>query len=249
MSEPISTVNMGPLNEVDPYDVGNDVVNDDIDATSENGDGYEDIKIAYFPFDKDMSEILKEVGHYPINVAAFEASKANKANKKFNGAAATAANDEHEIEIAFDFDLDGQDNLDSLSNASNYGDDDRDNANDDDDDDTASIFSNDSTASDAVSTASSVPNFGTQVQMNILARQVRRTLTEVVKAEASLALIAEFDVDDIASHLERTTTRILASYMSMCELFEEEGDGGHELAAVIRCGIAEFPTLRGRCGI
>lgn len=87
--------------------------------------------------------------------------------------------------------------------------------------------------------------------MGLLARQVRNTLNEIVAVENSLAVLAAYDISEIAEHLQRTTSRILAVYISLWELFEEkeETNGGHEMAATIRAVIGEYPTIKGRCGI
>ncbi|EEH39285.2 hypothetical protein PAAG_01747 [Paracoccidioides lutzii Pb01] len=124
-----------------------------------------------------------------------------------------------------------------------------------DEDDTASIVSTNSDNS-IISNASSNPGLVTQLKMGLLAEQVRRTLNEVVAAEKSVAAIAEYDFFNIAGDLEKTTTQILASYMTMCKLYEQQqddsdtdDDSGPEMSATIRSVIAQYPTLRGRCGI
>ncbi|OJD12261.1 hypothetical protein ACJ73_09385 [Blastomyces percursus] len=117
------------------------------------------------------------------------------------------------------------------------------------DEETHSIAStNHSTASSASTDISP----STQAQMALLARHVRCTLNEIVAAESSLATVAAHELAETAENLERTTTRILALYMSVCDLFEEGGlerYGGYEMAATIRATIVEYPTIRGRCGI
>ncbi|KKZ62989.1 hypothetical protein EMCG_02701 [[Emmonsia] crescens] len=108
-----------------------------------------------------------------------------------------------------------------------------------------------STTNSVPSSASSSASLSTQTQMTLLARQVRSTLNEIVAVENSLAVLAAYDISEIAEHLQRTTSRILEVYISLWELFEEEEDtnGGHEMAATIRAVIGEYPTIRGRCGI
>ncbi|EGE78356.1 hypothetical protein BDBG_00120 [Blastomyces gilchristii SLH14081] len=109
-----------------------------------------------------------------------------------------------------------------------------------------------STTNSTTSSASTDISPSTQVQMALLASHVRCTLNEIVAAENSLATVAAHEVAETAENLEQTTTRILALYMSVCDLFEEGGlerYGGYEMAATIRATIAEYPTIRGRCGI
>ncbi|EEH43742.1 uncharacterized protein PADG_00031 [Paracoccidioides brasiliensis Pb18] len=124
-----------------------------------------------------------------------------------------------------------------------------------DEDDAASTVSTNSDSS-IISNASSNPGLVTQLKMGLLAEQVRRTLNEVVAAEKSVAAIAGYDFFNIAGDLEKTTTQILASYMTMCKLYEQQqddsdtdDDSGPEMSATIRSVIARYPTLRGRCGL
>lgn len=86
--------------------------------------------------------------------------------------------------------------------------------------------------------------------MALLARHVRSTLNEIVAAENTLATLPAYDVSEISEQFQQTALRILTVYMSLCDLFEQgESAGGYEMAATIRAVIAEYPTIRGRCGI
>ncbi|PGH08034.1 hypothetical protein GX51_01475 [Blastomyces parvus] len=113
-----------------------------------------------------------------------------------------------------------------------------------------------STTNSTASSASTNISTSTQVRMALLARHVRRTLNEIVAAENSIATLPgpareAREAKETAANLARTTTRILGLYVSVCNLFEEDGlesVGGCEMAATIRATIAEYPTIRGRCG-
>ncbi|EER42412.1 conserved hypothetical protein [Histoplasma capsulatum var. duboisii H88] len=115
-------------------------------------------------------------------------------------------------------------------------------------DDAASVIS--STSSSVASSASTTASLSTQTEMALLARHVRGTLNEIVAAENTLATLPADDVSEISEQLQQTALRILTVYMSLCDLFEQgESAGGYEMAATIRAVIAEYPTIRGRCGI
>ncbi|EDN04035.1 hypothetical protein I7I51_05088 [Histoplasma capsulatum] len=115
-------------------------------------------------------------------------------------------------------------------------------------DDAASVIS--SSSSSVASSASTTASLSTQTEMALLARHVRSTLNEIVAAENTLATLPAYDVFEISEQLQQTALRILTVYMSLCDLFEQgESAGGYEMAATIRAVIAEYPTIRGRCGI
>ncbi|EEH08442.1 predicted protein [Histoplasma capsulatum G186AR] len=115
-------------------------------------------------------------------------------------------------------------------------------------DDAASVIS--STSSSVASSASTTASLSTQTEMALLARHVRSTLNEIVAAENTLATLPAYDVSEISEQFQQTALRILTVYMSLCDLFEQgESAGGYEMAATIRAVIAEYPTIRGRCGI